>query len=635
LLTLGGVNTLADTRIEAGAVFANSASAFGAGTVTLAGGDLRVAAGTTIINAIVLDRPAAASVFGSAAAIDYLVAGGGGGGGGRDASGGGGGGGVLSNLLGHGDAIVVVGNVNVTVGGGGAGGLPGETAGGAVVQGTNGSPSSFATVTAIGGGGGGGFNTNGKEGASGGGGGRTGVGGAGTAGQGFAGGDGTGGTNTSVDTGGGGGGAGAVGGAGVRSSRGGHGGSGVAVPIISATLAADLGIGEVSGESVYFGGGGGGTPHRSGTALLSGTGGLGGGGAGSVNSTDSFATPGTVNTGGGGGASRSNDATRGIGGAGGSGVVVVRYAGDQIFTGGDDVATEGGFTYHTFRSVGSGSLDYLGGSATVSGAVSGTGGFTWNSIGSLTLSGSNTFQGGAIVSAGTLVAANSAALGTGTATVAAAARLRLNPGAVVGNPIAGLGTLDFTGTLDFAGGGLARASTAGGTTLGTLLAGSTDVAASLNPSISWLAQTAATSSDILRLTNTGGTAQVLTLTYASGLAPAAAQDAYLGWFDPGSDAWVNAIVGNSGGTGTFFAGSWSDYLSNNPTATPSSALGVYGHDAENSTVWAVVNHNSDFAVIVVPEPGTLAMAVFGVAAGIVGLGRRRAARGFKAETTHA
>ncbi len=262
---------------------------------------------------------------------------------------------------------------------------------------------------------------------------------------------------------------------------------------------------------------------------------------------------------------------------------------------------------------------------TLDGVVSGAGALQKLGTGTLTLTAANTHQGGAIVSAGTLVAADSAALGAGPASVAAGARLRLDPDAIIANAIADLGTVGFLGTLEFAGGGLARTSTAGGNTAGTLLAGSAASAAELNPNIAWLPQTVATASDIMRLTNTAGTAQVLSLTYDPILAPAAPQDAYLGWFDTGSGSWVNAIAGNGGGTSLFFSGSWSDYLVANPTATPASALGAYGHDTATSTVWAVMNHNSDFAVIVVPEPNAIGAVAVGLAA-LAGLRSRRSRR---------
>jgi hypothetical protein len=42
-------------------------------------------------------------------------------------------------------------------------------------------------------------------------------------------------------------------------------------------------------------------------------------------------------------------------------------------------------------------------------------------------------------------------------------------------------------------------------------------------------------------------------------------------------------------------------------------LGYYGVDTYNNTVWAVINHNSDFTVTPVPEPTSSALAISGVA----------------------
>jgi len=49
-------------------------------------------------------------------------------------------------------------------------------------------------------------------------------------------------------------------------------------------------------------------------------------------------------------------------------------------------------------------------------------------------------------------------------------------------------------------------------------------------------------------------------------------------------------------------------------------VGAYGRDQVGDTVWAVVNHNSEF-VALVPEPATLAVLV--AAVGVATIYRRR------------
>ncbi len=103
---------------------------------------------------------------------------------------------------------------------------------------------------------------------------------------------------------------------------------------------------------------------------------------------------------------------------------------------------------------------------------------------------------------------------------------------------------------------------------------------------------------------------------------ALAQDGlYLGYLDLGPDGiagtaddyWTNAVYGNFGGTPNF--------VGNQPYNSSCFVLGDYGVDATNHTVWAVLDHNSQFAVV--PEPPALAL----LAAGAMGLAaclRRRA-----------
>jgi hypothetical protein len=221
----------------------------------------------------------------------------GGGSGGGNLSGGGGAGGVVyltSQSIAAGDHIVQVGA-----------GAPINR----VADGVQGSYSKFgSTTTAVGGGGGGSingaFNAALLGGGSGGGGYAT--GGSGTAGQGNNGGSNSGSANSAA----GGGGAGAAG-----SNGGGYGGgAGGAGTSTYSTWGLVTGTGVNSSGTVYYAGGGGGGGDGS-----QGGGGIGGGGAASANGV-----AGSTNTGGGGGGSYQTGSSR-LGGAGGSGIVIVRY----------------------------------------------------------------------------------------------------------------------------------------------------------------------------------------------------------------------------------------------------------------------------------------------------------------------
>lgn len=247
---------------------------------------------------------------------------GGGGGGGFDIGGGGGGGGYrevnsVSTTPGE--------SVSIVAGAGGAG----DVARGTPCTGTNGSSSSAGflsgSLTAIGGGGGGGqdgggaCSTDGLAGGSGGGGGVglswPKVGGVGTyATDGDATTFGNAGGNTptsgSYYAGGGGGGAGAAGGNGSSNASGSIGGAGGAGKSSN-----------ITGSAVTYAGGGAGGFYQAGTRGL---GGAGGGGSGGTNATGP--TAGTNGLGGGGGGGGVQNCCYGQGGAGGRGVVIIRYS---------------------------------------------------------------------------------------------------------------------------------------------------------------------------------------------------------------------------------------------------------------------------------------------------------------------
>jgi hypothetical protein len=218
---------------------------------------------------------------------------------------------------------------NVTVGSGGTGGANG---GNSSVVGTG-----IVSIVAAGGGG----NPSGNAGANGGsgGGGSNGAGGqngwaggTGIPGQGNNGGAGAYGSSPYAS--GGGGGAGAAGGAGTSSGSG-AGGNGLTTTLISTAQATSASVGQVSGGSVYFAGGGCGTANNG----VYGAAGLGGGGGHAQN--------GTANTGGGVGAD---------GSSGGSGCVIlsvpsIYYSG--ITTGSPVTVTNGSNTVLIYKSSGS------------------------------------------------------------------------------------------------------------------------------------------------------------------------------------------------------------------------------------------------------------------------------------------
>ena len=110
----------------------------------------------------------------------------------------------------------------------------------------------------------------------------------------------------------------------------------------------------ISGSSVTYAGGGGGGCYVAGTSVP-GAGGSGGGGNGGV-FTGGAGFPGTANTGGGGGGATPT-ASSTLGGAGGSGIVIIRYS--DIYTpassttGSPNITTSGGYRVYKWTSSGS------------------------------------------------------------------------------------------------------------------------------------------------------------------------------------------------------------------------------------------------------------------------------------------
>jgi hypothetical protein len=251
--------------------------------------------------------------------VDYLIVAGGGPSGG-DNAGGGGAGGVIT-----GSAYTLDWATEYTTIVGAGGGA----------EFTNGSPSSFLSLTALGGGFGASNAQSGSNGASGGGGAyfeASYPGGTGILGQGFDGGEGYSTLNPGGGAGGGGGGASEAGFNGVSGSAG------------------DGGDGIQWLDGNYYGGGGAGSVPFGATL---GTGGLGGGGNGGNKSALPDGNPGEVNTGGGGGAGFSVQ-------PGGRGVIVVRYQSEYpLSESGDEMYRDGNYWYHRFTSATTSSFQFL------------------------------------------------------------------------------------------------------------------------------------------------------------------------------------------------------------------------------------------------------------------------------------
>jgi hypothetical protein len=98
---------------------------------------------------------------------------------------------------------------------------------------------------------------------------------------------------------------------------------------------------------------------------------------------------------------------------------------------------------------------------------------------------------------------------------------------------------------------------------------------------------------------------VIQLDYPATAAPSrAAQQApsfRLAWLNPTTGLWTNAVVGNTSGTPHFINRAY------NPATD--FAVGNYGIDSATHHVWAVVDHNSLFAVATVADPLAVVSAV--------------------------
>lgn len=250
--------------------------------------------------------------------------------------------------------------------------------------------------------------------------------------------------------------------------------------------------------------------------------------------------------------------------------------------------------------------------------------------GSLELTGDNTFSGGTTLNGGTLIAGHNNALGTGQVQISGtdAALLRVGQTTTLSNNIAFSNSnavsrveVELAASDSFSTGttGWFRSDFAGGrTTTVSFLDGAASGPATME--LSFATTSSALNdhwrmSDIFNLSGIDGEIFALQMEVAEILG-----ESFVGWFD--GMEWVNAVEGNDGGPGALaeqgFVGSFGSFTDIGGSAS-ADYLGSWGYDTSAGTVWAVLNHNSSFAVI--PEPSTvlLILMVFG---GWLGLHRR-------------
>ncbi len=252
---------------------------------------------------------------------------------------------------------------------------------------------------------------------------------------------------------------------------------------------------------------------------------------------------------------------------------------------------------------------------TYAGVLSGAGSLTKIGTGTLILTNSNSYSGGTTVNDGTLQAGNGNAFGGNGITISGGVLdLRefnvANPLTITGASAAVLmPTSSGALATNFAAGstlcGWQRQSGLANNTLATLLGGSTGDAP-MTAISAWAASANPETvvSDVFELQGTGSSTFVLQLSYADNTRNDVT--AMLGYLQTTgtSSNWVNAIYGGAyNGIGTFVNGAYNGTL----------ALGTWGRDPNANTVWAVVDHNSDFAAVV-PEPTVTALLALGALA---------------------
>ncbi len=270
-------------------------------------------------------------------------------------------------------------------------------------------------------------------------------------------------------------------------------------------------------------------------------------------------------------------------------------------------------------------LDTNGRQASWSGVLSGTGGLTKAGIGTLILSGNNSYQGATLLSAGNTEAHHQNAFGTGSVSLNGG-HLLAKSGVNLGNTIAitsGTYTQEFAAAQSLTGRMEATSQIVGGVeTDALLLAGTTGAARVVATGFgitSGASNDAARISDVYSIAGTAGDTFVLELAITG-----ATDGAFLHHL-AGGTLWETTDTGHTLLPGqAAYNGSFENFQLTYGT-TLGDYIGAYGtwQDAGQTRFWAVVNEEGQYAALaVVPEPSTWALLGL-AAAGLLIHGRRR------------
>jgi hypothetical protein len=214
-----------------------------------------------------------------------------------------------------------------------------------------------------------------------------------------------------------------------------------------------------------------------------------------------------------------------------------------------------------------------------------------------------------VINSGSLTVAANNALGTGSVRVQGGTLDVEDAKAFSNDVVLAGGTYRRTITGSLTGKVNATSDLAGGTdTAARILAGNL---ASTSTLVTSFSATSSATNDFDRKSDVYSFAGTGTNTFVLELSSASLTEGTIGWLD--NNEWIFAINGNTGNTATAamqdFAGSYAEFLVAFSGFTLSQTIGAYGYDLETHAAWAVLNHNSDFAVI--PEPGTVTLLVLG------------------------